>query len=60
MIAYGESNLESFLVRSYTLYNYARYDQGRDIVRVTSVPGRYAMLIRSVVSLGTLLLTCVY
>jgi hypothetical protein len=82
MIAYGGANLESFLVRSYILYDYARRDRGRDCVRVSSIaaalwfpatwvasstgdidvgnaelPGRYAMLIRSVVSLGTFLLT---
>lgn len=82
MIAYGGANLESFLVRSYILYDYARHDRGRDYVRVSSIaaalwfpatwlasstgdidvgnaelPGRYAMLIRSVVSLGTFLLT---
>ena len=83
MIAYGGANLESFLVRSSILFNYARRDHGRDLVRVSSiasafwaitlivssignidvgdaeVPGRYAMLIRSVVSLGTFLLTFV-
>ena len=82
MIAYGGANLESFLVRSYILYDYGRYDRGRDYVRVSSVaaalwfpatwvasftgdidvgdaelPGRYAMLIRSVVSLGIFPLT---
>lgn len=84
MIAYGGANLESFLVRSYILFNYARCDHGRDLVRVSSiasaswapitaivssigdidvgdaeVPGRYAMLIRSLLSLGAFLLTLV-
>ena len=84
MVAYGGANLESFLVRAYVLYKYARYDSGRDLVRITSiasatwaataaigtaigdvdvgdaeVPGRYAMLVRAVVSLGTVLLTFV-
>lgn len=84
MLAYGGANLESFLLRAYVLYIYARYGRGRDLVRVTSiasalwhpvtniasslgytevgdaaVPGRYAMLARSVVSLGTLFLTYV-
>lgn len=82
MIGYGGANLESFLIRSYILYVYVRYDSGREFLRVTSmasvlcapvteivasvgnidvggaeVPGRYAMVIRSVASLGTLLLT---
>ena len=84
MIAYGGANLESFLTRSYVLYDYARHDHGPDYVRVTSIastlwgpvtwiassvgdidvgdaelPGRYAMLVRSAVSLAALLLTFV-
>lgn len=75
MIAYGGANLESFLVRSYILYEYARYDRGCDYMCVSSIaaalwfpatwvtsytggidvgdadlPGRYAMLTRSVIS----------
>lgn len=83
MIAYGGANLESFVVRSYVLYKYVRYNDGRDLIRVTSVacvvwdvtrivssignidvgdaelPGKHAMLIRSILSLVTLLLTFV-
>lgn len=82
MIAYGGSNIESFLVRSYILYTYAFCKSGCEFVRVSSVasalffpltavvssfgnidvgdaelPGRYAMLIRSILSFVTLLLT---
>jgi hypothetical protein len=85
MIGYGGANLESFLLRSYILYDFSRYDRGLDLVRVSSlasalwspvtgivsfvgdvdvgdaeVPGRYAMLVRSLVSFGTLLLTFLY
>ena len=35
MIGYGGANLESFLVRSYILYIYVRYNQGLDFVRVS-------------------------
>jgi hypothetical protein len=84
MIAYGGANIESFLVRSYVLYDYAGYDRGVDYVRASSIaaavwepitrivssiggidvgdaelPGRYAMLVRSIVSLVTLILTYV-
>lgn len=37
MIGYGGANLESFVVRSYILYVFARYDHGRDLVRVSSI-----------------------
>ena len=37
MIAYGGANLESFLVRSYILYNYAGYNHGLDYVRASSL-----------------------
>lgn len=82
MIGYGGANLESFLVRSYIIYIFARYNRASDFVRVSSiaaalwspvtaivssvgdidvgdaeVPGRHAMLIRSVVSISTFLLT---
>ena len=83
MIAYGGANLESFLLRAFVLYAYARDNsRGRDLVRASSVasalwfpvtrivssvgkidvgdadvPGKYAMLVRSIVSVSTLLLT---
>lgn len=83
MIAYGGANLESFVVRSYVVYKYVRYNDGRDLIRVTSVacvvwdvtrivssignidvgdaelPGKHAMLVRSILSFATLLLTFV-
>lgn len=82
MIGYGGANLESFLLRSYIFYCYTRYNNGRDLIRVSSVasalstpiteivsftgnfnvgdaevPGRYAMIIRSVASIVTVFLT---
>ena len=82
MIAYGGANIESFLVRSYIFYVYARYGHGLDHVRVSSLaaalwypitmivssiggidvgsaelPGRFAMLARSIVSIIILALT---
>ena len=37
MIGYGGANLESFVVRSYILYSYARYHRGVDVVRASSL-----------------------
>jgi len=37
IVAYGGANFESFIVRFYVLYMYARHDNGRSLVRVTSI-----------------------